>query len=128
MMNLRGHEFDFDISCPEDLERYLRCSEEMTQKAASAPPMPADMTYPHGLRAYTDWMAAYVRLLTDWIDGIFGDGACNKLLGPKTSLSNVMSLCDEIGEAAVQQGNAVGLQIKKYMPNRATRRKADGKK
>ena len=79
MMKLRGHEFDFDISCPEDLERYLRCSEEMTQKAASAPPMPADMTYPHGLRAYTDWMAAYVRLLTDWIDGIFGDGACNKL-------------------------------------------------
>ena len=117
MMKLRGHEFDFDISCPEDLERYLRCSEEMTQKAASAPPMPADMTYPHGLRAYTDW-----------IDGIFGDGACNKLLGPKTSLSGVMSLCDEIGEAAVQQGNAVGLQIKKYMPNRATRRKADGKK
>ena len=98
MMKLRGHEFDFDISCPEDLERYLRCSEEMTQKAASAPPMPADMTYPHGLRAYTDWMAAYVRLLTDWIDGIFGDGACNKLLGPKTSLSNVMSLCDEIGD------------------------------
>ena len=49
-------------------------------------------------------MAAYVRLLTDWIDGIFGDGACNKLLGHKTSLSNVMSLCDEIGEAAVQQG------------------------
>ena len=32
MMKLRGHEFDFDISCPEDLERYLRCSEEMTQK------------------------------------------------------------------------------------------------
>ena len=31
-------------------------------------------------------MAAYVRLLTDWIDGIFGDGACNKLLGPKTCL------------------------------------------
>ena len=54
--------------------------------------------------------------------------SCNKLLGPKTSLSGVMSLCDEIGEAAVQQGNAVGLQIKKYMPNRATRRKADGKK
>ena len=54
MMKLRGHEFDFDISCPEDLERYLRCSEEMTQKAASAPPMPADMTYPYGLRAYTD--------------------------------------------------------------------------
>ena len=45
MMKLRGHEFDFDISCPEDLERYLRCSEEMTQKAASAPPMPADI-YP----------------------------------------------------------------------------------
>ena len=64
MMKLRGHEFDFDISCPEDLERYLRCSEEMTQKAASAPLMPADMTYPYGLRAYTDWMAAYVRLLT----------------------------------------------------------------
>ena len=65
-----------------------------------------------GLAAYKEWMTAYVRLLTDWIDGIFGDGACNKLLGPKTSLSAVISLCDEIGEAAVQQGNAVGLQIR----------------
>lgn len=128
MMKLRDLEFDFDISCPEDLERYLRCSEEMERRTADAPPMPTDMTHPHGLRAYTDWMTAYVKLLTDWIDGIFGDGACNKLLGPKTSLSNVMSLCDEIGEAAARQGDAVGMQIRKYMPNRATRRKAAGKK
>ena len=83
MMKLRGHEFDFDISCPEDLERYLRCSEEMTQKAASAPPMPADMTYPHGLRAYTDWMAAYVRLLTDWIDGISGTAPATSCSAPR---------------------------------------------
>lgn len=61
MMKLRDLEFDFDISCPEDLERYLRCSEEMERRTADAPSMPTDMTYPHGLRAYTDWMTAYVK-------------------------------------------------------------------
>ena len=85
--------------------------------------MPTDVQDPQYMQDYYKWLSAYCKILTDWIDDILGDGACNKLLGPKTSLSGLMNVYDEISEAATAQGNAIGQHIRKYMPNRATRRK-----
>ena len=123
MLKIREYEFDFDISAPGDLEKYLHSCEVMAEKEKLAPKMPTDVQDPQYMQDYYKWLSAYCTILTDWIDDILGDGACNKLLGPKTSLSGLMNVYDEISEAATAQGNAIGQNIRKYMPNRATRRK-----
>ena len=122
MLNVMGHELDFDITAPDDLDRYLRCGEEMSARAAEAPPMPETVTTPEHLRAYTEWCRAYCKICTDWIDAVFGEGIANKLLGPKTSVAKLLDVCDAIQAAATKQGEMVGLHIKKFTPNRATRR------
>lgn len=122
MLNVMGVELDFDITAPEDMDRYLRCSEEMSMKAAAAPPMPGPVTGPEQLAAYRDWLSAYCKICTDWIDAVFGEGTANKLLGQKTSLSKILDVCDAIRAATTKQGEAVGLHIRQFAPNRATRR------
>ena len=64
MLNVMGHELDFDITAPDDLDRYLRCGEEMSARAAEAPPMPETVTTPEHLRAYTEWCRAYCKICT----------------------------------------------------------------
>lgn len=122
MLLVMGQELDFDITAPDDLDRYLRCGEMMSTQAAAAPPMPQAVTTPQEMRAYADWCRAYCRICTDWIDAVFGDGTANQLLGPKTSLAKILDVCDAIQDAATRQGEEIGLHIKKFTPNRATRR------
>jgi hypothetical protein len=124
MLKIREFEFDFDISAPEDLERYLHSCKAMEERERNAPGMPVDRTSPQYLADYLAWLKAYCKLLTDWIDDVLGEGACNKLLGAKTSLSELLDLWDEIEAAATAQGEAIGRHVQKYTPNRATRRRA----
>lgn len=125
MMEIRGVKLDFDISCPEDLQRYLRCNDEMAQKEQVAPPMPPKVETPDEQKAYVEWVTAMCRILTDWIDGVFGDGASNALLGPKTSLREILALCDELRAASEAQGKEISQRVQSFAPNRRTRR--DGK-
>lgn len=122
MLTVKGLELDFDITAPEDMDRYLRCGEEMSAKAAAAPPMPQIVSTSAHLAAYKDWLTAYCRICTEWIDAVFGAGTANKLLGSKTSLSKILDVCDAIREATTKQGEAVGLHLQEFAPNRATRR------
>ena len=130
MITVNGHEIDFDVTAPADLQRYLAACETMNRAAAILPAMPASeaMASPDGLRAYTAYITGQCKLLTDFIDVAFGDGTCNALLGPKASLETLMDVADALRDAISAQGQSVGKRIAGYMPNRATRRAAAKKK
>lgn len=129
MITVKGCEIDFDITSPDDLQRYLTACDAMDQVAADLPAMPApeEMASPAGIRAYTAYITGQCKLLTDFIDAAFGDGTCNALLGPKTSLDTLLDVVDALREAISSQGQRTGARIASYLPNRATRR-ADKKK
>lgn len=124
MITVNGTAIDFDITAPEDLRRYRAAGERMTAAAQAAGDPPQDVSSPLGFAAYIDYLDGQCRLLTGFIDEAFGEGTCNALLGPKTSLEKLLDACDAIGAAVEQQGQDVGVKIKKYLPNRATRRGA----
>ena len=129
MMKVKGHEIDCDSTSPDDLQRYLAASDAMEKAAATLPPMPspAEMASPAGIRAYTAYITGQCKLVTDFIDAAFGDGTCNALLGPKTSLDALMDVTDALRDAIAAQGQRAGERITGYMPNRATRRAAQKK-
>lgn len=124
MLKIREFEFDFDISAPEDLDRYLQSGAAMEEKKQHSPSIPMDTNDPQYLEKYHAWLKSYCGILTDFIDDVLGEGACNQLLGPKTSLSGLLNVYDEICDAVTAQGDAIGRHLVKYTPNRATRRKA----
>ncbi len=126
MLKVLDTELDFDITSPDDLDRYIRANEKMVAQAAQLPPMPQTTVGLANLRAYQEWVAANCRQITDWIDDIFGEGTANKLLGPKTSLSAILDTYDALKAAVTAQGEAVGARLRQFAPNRATRRAKKG--
>lgn len=126
MLTVLGKEIDFDVTSPADMQRYLAAETAMHEAAATLPPVPdpATMVTMEGLQAYQEHLAAQCKLLTDFIDAAFGDGTCNALLGPKTSLSTLLDVMDALREAITSQGTKYAQRLAAYKPNRATRRKA----
>lgn len=126
MLTVLGKEIDFDVTSPADMQRYLEAEAAMQKAAAALPPDPdpASMATMEGLQAYQAHLAAQCKLLTDFIDAAFGDGTCNALLGPKTSLSTLLDVMDALRDAITSQGAQYAQRIAAYKPNRATRRKA----
>ncbi len=117
MLVINNVELNFDITAPDDLVRY-KTEGETLQKAIEALPK----VDPTDLDAYIDWLQKYSTALTDWIDNIFGENVCNKLLGAKTSINKILDLTDDITNAVTAQGEEFGVRMKKYTPNRAQRR------
>ena len=126
MLTVLGKEIDFDVTSPADMQRYLEAEAAMQKAAAALPPDPdpAFMATMEGQLAYQAHLAAQCKLLTDFIDAAFGDGTCNALLGPKTSLSTLLDVMDALRDAITSQGAQYAQRIAAYKPNRATRRKA----
>lgn len=126
MLTVLGKEIDFDVTSPADMQRYLAAETAMHEAAATLPPTPdpATMATMEGLQAYQEHLAAQCKLLTDFIDAAFGDGTCNALLGPKTSLSTLLDVMDALRDAITSQGTKYAQRLAAYKPNRATRRKA----
>lgn len=126
MLTVLGKEIDFDVTSPADMQRYLAAETAMHEAAATLTPAPdpATMATMEGLQAYQEHLAAQCKLLTDFIDAAFGDGTCNALLGPKTSLSTLLDVMDALRDAITSQGTKYAQRLAAYKPNRATRRKA----
>lgn len=126
MLTVLGKEIDFDVTSPADMQRYLDAEAAMQTAAAALPPDPdpAAMATMEGLQAYQASLAAQCKLLTDFVDAAFGDGTCNALLGPKTSLSTLLDVMDALRDAITSQGAQYAQRLAAYKPNRATRRKA----
>lgn len=121
MITVNGTAIDFDITAPEDLRRYRAAGEKMTEAAAALPQAPAGKGAGEDFSAYITFLEGQCKVLTDFIDEAFGEGTCDALLGPKTSLEKLLDVCDAIGAAVEQQGKDVGVKIKKYAPNRTRR-------
>lgn len=126
MLTVLGKEINFDVTSPTDMQRYLDAEAAMRKAAAALPPdpNPATMKTMEGLQAYQAHLAVQCKLLTDFIDAAFGDGTCNALLGPKTSLSTLLDVMDALRDAISGQGVQYAQRLAAYKPNRATRRKA----
>ena len=126
MLTVLGKEIDFDVTSPTDMQRYLDAEAAMRKAAAALPPdpNPATMKTMEGLQAYQAHLAVQCKLLTDFIDAAFGDGTCNALLGPKTSLSTLLDVMDALRDAISGQGVQYAQRLAANKPNRATRRKA----
>lgn len=122
MLNVNGVEIDFDLTSPDDLRRYNAAGEKMTEAAEKLPPVAQDLTTAEGFKSYISYIEAQCKLVTDFIDEAFGNGVCNKLLGPKTSLDKLLDVCTAIGGQIENQGKDIGVKIKKYAPNRAARK------
>lgn len=117
-MTVLGKEIDFDVTAPEDLTRYLHAQQAMNTAARALPPCPTpeQLGTEAGLAAYRDYLAANCTLLTNFIDAAFGDGTCNALLGPKTSLLALLDVTDALRDAVRAQGEAFGAQLATYAP------------
>lgn len=122
MLDIHGVQIDFDITCPQDLRRYRSAGEKMKSAAQGIPDPPDGAGSEETFEQYVAFIEAQCRLATDFIDEAFGEGVCDQLLGPKTSLEKLLDLCDEIGRAVERQGSEFGVKLTRYKPNRTTRR------
>lgn len=120
-MKLDEIDLDFDLTSPEDLRRYSAAMERMRTAVQDLPVPPAEVVTEENFAAYTAFMEAQCRILTQFIDAAFGDGTCNRLLGPQTSVSKLNALCEDIGKALEAQGNATAKRLAPYQPNRRKR-------
>lgn len=121
MLRILDHEIDFDITSPQDMQRYLKAGHAMEAAAASLPGLPsaAQLGSLEGLEAYTACITAQCQILTDFIDAAFGEGTCNALLGSKTSLDRLLDLVDAFRTAIDAQGEQTAKKLAAYQPNRA---------
>ena len=121
MLCVLDHEIDFDITSPQDMQRYLDAGRAMEAAAAALPDLPsaAQLKSLDGLESYTACVTAPCRMLTDFIDAAFGEGTCNALLGPKTSLDRLLDLVDALRAAIDAQGEQTAKKLTAYQPNRA---------
>lgn len=122
MITVNGNELDFDLTSPEDLRRYTEAGEALNAASALIAPPPEDLASPTGFACYITYLDQSCRAVASFIDAVFGQNTCNRLLGPKSSLEKLLDLCDAISAALEEQGRRVGVKIQKYTPNRATRR------
>jgi hypothetical protein len=128
MIEVNGIQLDFDITSPVDVQRYKEALEQMDEdgKQISLPTLKSDD--PKFLDAYTDMLNAELQLYGNFLDDLFGDGVAEQLLGNKPSLRKIAEIDDAVGSAIAAQGDAFGLSLQKYKPNRAARRQQQSKK
>lgn len=123
MLELNGIQLDFDITSPSDVMRYQQAGERMEAEGAALtyPTMaPEDPAF---LGAYVEMLNGQLRIFGNFIDEVFGDGVARQLLGGNPSLSKVIQINDALESALEQQGKEFGVRLRKYKPNRATRRR-----
>ena len=122
MLKVNDIQLDFDITSPSDVLRYKQAGERMEAEGAeiTMPTMPPDD--PGFLDAYVEMLNSQLRLFGNFIDGVFGDGVAEQLLGNNPSLTKVTEINDALGNAMEAQGKDFGVKLQKYKPNRATRR------
>lgn len=122
MITVNGIQLDFDITSPSDVLRYKQAGENMETEGANISMPDLSPEDPKFLDAYVDMLNAELRLFGNFIDGIFGDGIADQLLGNNPSLSKVTEINDALSGAMEAQGKEFGVKLQKYKPNRATRR------
>ena len=124
-MIINGVKMDFDFTSPTDLLRYKQAAEVKAERAAAIPEPTVPVDDPDFLDQYIDMLNQSLKIYGGFIDEVFGDGIANQLLGDNPSLTKILETDDAIEKAMEQQGREFGKAMRKYTPNRATRRKKD---
>ena len=124
-MIINGVKVEFDFTSPADIARYKQAAEIKAEKAANIPEPTVPIDDPAFLDEYIEMLNQSLKIYGDFIDEVFGDGIANQLLGDNPSLTKILETDDAIEKAMEQQGKSLGEAMRKYTPNRATRRKKD---
>ncbi len=119
MLVVHNIPLDFDITCPEDLFRYNNALLNL-QKQKKPYKSSVSTSKNNNITEYAEFLKQECKTVTDFIDNVFGGGTCNKLLGDKASLTNLMDLCDEITLAIKDQTKNAQKRFSRYEPNRKT--------
>lgn len=124
MLTINDVELDFDITAPADVLRYGQAVKAMVEggKDIEQPNIAPDD--PEHMAKYVAYLNAELKLFGDFLDGAFGDGTGDKLLGSNPSLTKVFDVYDALQEALPEQSKAFAARMQRYKPNRATRRSA----
>lgn len=123
MLIVNNLELDFDITSPADVMRYKQAGEKMEAAAASLSYPTLSTDDPAFLDEYVTMLNGMLRLYGNFLDDAFGDGTADQLLGKNPSLSMVNDINDALTKAMETQGKDFGVMLRKYQPNRATRRR-----
>ena len=122
MITVNGIQLDFDITSPTDVMRYKKAGEDMEAEAAAISLPNVSPDSPDFLDAYIEMLNCELRLFGNFVDDVYGDGVAEQLLGNNPSLNKVAEINDALEAAMEEHGNEFGIKLKKYKPNRATRR------
>lgn len=126
MIDICGVQIDFDITSPTDLVRYKQAGERMEAEGEKFDYPEIAPSDPGFIDAFIEFINNMLQLYGNFIDDAFGEGYAERLLGDNPSLNRINDINDAIVDAMAAAGEAYGTkvsdQIKKYAPNRATRR------
>jgi len=122
MITVNGIQLDFDITSPTDVMRYKKAGEDMEAEAAAISLPNVSPDSPDFLDAYIEMLNCELRLFGNFVDDVYGDGVAEQLLGNNPSLNKVAEINDALEAAMEEHGNEFGVKLKKYKPNRETRR------
>lgn len=122
MLELNGIQLDFDITSPVDVMRYKQAGERMEAEGEALVYPTMSPEDPAFLDAYVEMLNGQLRIFGNFLDEAFGDGVALQLLGSNPSLNTVIQVNDGLEAAMEAQGRDFGVKLKKYKPNRATRR------
>lgn len=123
MITIKGIELDFDITSPLDLQRYMAAGEKMEIAAKKVDYKELNPDDEGFFKKYIENLNIELRLYGDFLDEVFGDKTAEKLLTNNPSMTKLLAISEELNIALEKQGTDIGAKIKKYQPNRATRRK-----
>ncbi len=122
MLTVYNTLLDFDITCPEDLMRYNSAIAHLNEHKKKT--KNAGTTHDeNSMNSYVEFLRQECDVVINFIDEVFGEGTCNKLLGEKSSLSSLIDLCDEIAIAVKSSAKCTEKKFARYEPNR---KKGDG--
>ncbi len=119
MLTVYNTPLDFDITCPEDILRYNKAVAKMSEQKTIADKKEQGKNEADGdIKEYAEYLRQECDVVINFIDDVFGEGTCNKLMGEKSSLSALIDLCDEITVAVKNSTKEAEKKLAKYEPNR----------
>lgn len=137
-MIIRGKEYSFSATKPKDLlkwdaarkavaEKYKNVAilaaigmQEPEETEADKPVLPEipEIKGMSELQIQAFFLEECIRAMTDLMDGVLGEGACNEIFGPEIDdFLDVVDVYDEFIAGLDAQGAALAEHNKKYQPD-----------
>lgn len=111
MITINGAEFDFDVTCPDDMERYEAAYNNLQQKAKKADEAQEGKKPSEHIREACECSIAF-------FDAVLGEGAARKILGPKTSLVKCLDATTAFTDKIMQQAEEASKKLAQFSPER----------